>query len=203
MRLIDYYRLTRITSISCLKISGAIFTSICFIITFIPGTANHTIIDYTIFFIICVLLGNGFGAFILILAFLSGYLKSKDIVDLYNSIPESIRNDINLNLVYKNQNSKSNFLEALIYCDKYDFPIIIEKSADKKKIRIIALSYIDSVDLQNKIRKIKEKYIKHEITLTGWGYCRNVEAKEWNDWDKINFESAFLELIQVTKNETE
>lgn len=203
MKLLDYYRLTKPTSISCLKISGVIFTSLCFIITFIPGTAKHTILDYVTFFALCLLLGNSFGALILLVGFFSAYFKAKHIFNLYYSIPESIRNELELQLIVLNYLSKYNFLEMQIYCDKYELPITIEKSAGKKTIRIIALSEdFNSNNSQNKIREANKKYSFKKISLTGMGYSKIVNPNEFKLWNKDDFENAFMELIQVTKNES-
>ncbi len=201
MNFTDYYRLTKLTLISRLKISGAIFTSICFIITLLAGTANHTLADCAIFFLKCVLIGNGVGVFILIIALLKGYFKAKDIFNLLNSIPKQIRDELNLDLTRKRQSSKYNFLEMFIYCDTYELPIGIEKSIDKKTVKIVALSdYMDFTKFAKITSETEHHSPNKRLMFSGWNYSKNIELIEWQNWRKSDFETSFLELIAVTKN---
>ena len=85
----EYFKLTKETSKNCLKICGVIFTSIYAIIALITGYKNVSFADSIEIFVLCFLLGNGFGLLIWALAITSSYGQIKSMIKkhLYHHNP--------------------------------------------------------------------------------------------------------------------
>lgn len=200
MRFKDYFNLTKETTVNCLKICGVIFTSIYTVIAIITGFKNDSIVGAIEVFIICFLLGNGFGVFIWLLAISSAFSNYKNKTKFYNSIPENIRNEYGLTLVVKPQNPKFNFLELEILDTKSKHPFRFDYN--KSEIWITIYNDLYLIDnFQKKMIEINKKYRREKIVLTGWGLRKIIKKRDWQLINEKRINNIFQELIEISKTE--
>lgn len=111
MNINQYFILTRPTALSCLKISAFVFTSCATILAAVIQWKAGKSGESLEIFIATELLGNGLALFIYILAFFDGYYRASRIIDLFDHVPQTIKDKNNLMLVRKNLNPAYNFLQ--------------------------------------------------------------------------------------------
>lgn len=197
----DYYKLTKETTNSCLKICGVIFTSIYAIIAVIIGYKNESFVDSIEIFVLCFLLGNGFGLFIWVLAITSAYGQTKSMIKFFNSIPNEVKEKFGLSLIAKPQNSKYNYLQLEIVDSKSENPYIF--NFDKEFVWIAIINDLRTVEnFQKRMIEIQKKYKKERIVLTGWGLRKNIKWKDWKGIsnEEINQIFEILRTISIEEN---
>ena len=195
MTLREYYRLTIETTKSCFKICGVIFTSIYALIAIVSGYKNESFSDTIEIFIICFLLGNGFGLFIWLFAFFSSFGQFKSMTRFYESIPNETKEEFGLILISKPQNPKYNFLQLEILDTKSEHPFLFKY--DKKFVWIVLINDLSVINnFQKRIFEIQKKYKMQQIVLTGWGLRKNIK---WKDWKTITNEKVNLVLEELKK----
>ncbi len=111
MNLKQYFILTKPTALSCLKISAFVFTSCATIIAAVIQWKTGKSEESLDIFIATELLGNGLALLIYILAFFDGYYRASRMIDIFDHIPQTIKDRYNLVLVRKKLNPKYNFLQ--------------------------------------------------------------------------------------------
>ncbi|MDR1983551.1 MAG: hypothetical protein LBQ28_01825 [Prevotellaceae bacterium] len=205
MKFREYYKLTKITTKNCLKISGVIFTAISAIIYGITETMNRSdsIIEVTIVFFTCFLLGNSFGLFICILAIISGFKQVQSTIHFYNSIPTAIREKFELGLQPKPLNDRYNYLNLQIigYISNAHL-LVFEQLKSINGVQIILMCKFDNnLNLQKRILEIGKKYKKEQIALTGWGLSKRVKKKKWKSITEAEIENYINELFVVSEKE--
>lgn len=195
----DYYRLTKITTVTCFKIFGAIFTSIYVLIAIITGYKNESVLDLLEIFAISFLLGNSLGVFIWFLAISSGFQQSKSTVKFFNTIPAKIREKFGLQLIEKPQDSRYNYLNFHIISTNSETPSFFGLFSGKKEVFItIANEFYENINFQKKMLEIQKKYKKQKITLTGWGLRKTFELKKWEMMKEDEIDGIINELLTIS-----
>jgi hypothetical protein len=198
----DYFEMTRITTNCCIKISGIIFTSI-FVIIFVLTEmryATNSILEPVKWFIICVLLGNGFGLFILFLAITSGYKQVKSTVRFYNSIPENIKIKYGIQLQPVFRDERYNYLNYQILNGIPNSPLVRFAKSGNKVFIFLDSYFEETVNFQAKILELNKKYKRKHISLTGYGLKKTIRKKDWNHIND-NTENHIRELFDIAHGE--
>lgn len=198
MTFTDYYKLTRDTTNSCIKISGAIFTSIIAVIAIIFGYKNESASDSIEIFVISFLSGNGIGFIIWFLAILSAYAQVKAKIRFYGSMPKAVIEGLGLILVAKPLNPKYNFIQLEIIDTNSKHPYIFDIYKEYVYITV-AIDLRDVNDFQERMIDIQKRYKKEQVSLTGWGLRKSIKLK---DWEKVTFEEVemILEELKAISN---
>jgi hypothetical protein len=197
----EYYKLTRETTNSCIKICGVIFTSIYAVIAIITGYRNESFSDSIEIFLICFLLGNGFGLFIWFLAIISAHGQVKAMTKFYDYIPKEIKDRFGLSLVARPQNPKYNYLQLEILDTTSKQPYLF--NFDKKYVWIAIINDLSTIDnFQKRMIDIQKRYKKEQIVLTGWGLRKNIKRKEWKmiTYEKVDMILEELKTISNKEN---
>jgi hypothetical protein len=114
----QYFLLTKVTSISCIKICAFLFTSIATIIAALVTWETGTNEDAWEVFIGTELFGNGLALFIYVVAFLDGYYRAKRTISQWERVPQTVKSNYSLALVRKNLNPKYNFMQFEIMSEQ-------------------------------------------------------------------------------------
>lgn len=197
----EYFKLTKETSKNCLKVCGVIFTSIYAIIALITGYKNESFADSIEIFVLCFLLGNGFGLFIWALAITSSYGQIKSMIKFFNSIPHEVKERLGLRLIAKPQNPKYHYLQLEIVDTISDNPFIF--NFDKESVWMAIVNNLRMVDnFQKRMIEIRKKYKKERIELTGYGLRKNIKWKEWKGFtnEDVNLIFEKLRTISIEEN---
>jgi len=189
----DYCKLTKGTTISCIKICGVVFTSICVFIAIVFGYKNESFTDAIEICIICFLLGNVLGFLIWFLAITTAYRQVKTIIKFYDSIPNEIIEQFGLELMERPQNSRYYFLQLDLLDTKSAQQFLYRY--DKKNVCITMINDSDNIEnFQKRMFEIKKKYKKEHIILDGWGLSKIIK---WKDWQKITSEEVRFVLERL------
>jgi len=200
MKFKEYYKTTKDTTNSCIKICGVIFTSIYVIIAIGTGYKNQSIIDSLEIFVLCFVLGNAFGLFIWLLAITASYSQTKNTIRNFNSIPENIQKEFGFKLFVKPQNPKYNYMELDIICVDKENPISLD--FEKKFVSITLRTDLRNVDnFQKRFMEIGKKYKKQRISLTGFGLRKSIKRKDWNEITQSGVYNIIDNLKEVSKDE--
>jgi hypothetical protein len=158
-----------------------------------PDTTN-SILELIQWYVICILLGNCFGLFILLIAITGGYQHAKSTVRFYNSIPENIKTRHKIHILPIFQKYDYPNYQILNHTPNTPF-VRFEKKGNKIFI-FIDISFAEKVNFQAKMMELNKKYKHKHISLTGWGLRKTMNS---NDWD--NLEEYILELVEIAPNE--
>jgi hypothetical protein len=158
-----------------------------------PDTTN-SILELIQWYVICILLGNGFGLLILFIAMIGGYKHAKSVIHFYNSIPEDVKT--------------AHKMYILPVLQKYDYPnyqilnhtpstprVRFEKRGDKILL-FIHITFAENVNFYAKMEELNKKYEHQNISLTNEGLKKTMDS---DDWD--NLIEYILELLEITSNE--
>ena len=144
-------------------------------------------------FVLCFLLGNGFGLLIWALAITSSYGQIKSMIKFFNSIPHEVKERLGLRLIAKPQNPKYHYLQLEIVDTISDNPFIF--NFDKKFVWIAIVNDLRMVDnFQKRMIEIRKKYKKERIELTGYGLRKNIKWKEWKGFTNEDVNLIFEKL---------
>lgn len=196
----EYRKLTRTTSINCLKISGIIF-SICFCIIYILTEALSTpFLKNLLMIVICIILGNLFGVYIWLLAILSSFAKVKRLSKLLDELPKNIKDFYDISLLLTTKDEKNNYPDCKVVSFKTNYPF--ELNCDRYHIYLKLYYTFNSVEnlIQNK-SEINQKYKKEQIELSGFNFVEKSKRKEWHLMTQDDLEKRIKHLIEISEAE--
>jgi hypothetical protein len=203
----EYFKLTKFTTITFLKITGIIFSTICVILLILTEYEDVFILSDSIvtpikWLIICILCGNGFGLFICIMAVTSSYRDVKSTYLLFFSIPQEIKEKFDITITFEKNNPKYNYPKFIICSYKPNTPILIFRRIPQKEIQIIILNQIDNnINFPKYMLSIDKKYKKQQIFLTGSGLSTIIKWKKWKKLAPSEIENYINELIITSEKE--
>jgi hypothetical protein len=202
----EYFKLTKFTTITFLKITGIIFTTICVIILTLTEYKEMFVFSDSIvtplkWYIICIALGNGLGLFISILALTSAYKSAKSAHLLFLSIPHEIKEKFDIGMSFEKENPQYNYLRIQIISSKSDTPIFIFRCLPQKEMQIIIVNQIENINFQKYQFDIDEKYGQQQILLTEWGLSIIMKLKKWKTLTQSEMEDYINELIITSEKE--
>ena len=194
----EYRKLTKTTSINCLKISGIIF-SICFCIIYILTEALSTpFLKNLLMIVICILLGNLFAVFIWLLAVSSSFTKVKKSQKFINELPKNITDYYNITMIFdKRGDTRFNYPDCKIIGYKDDYAFLL----DWEKSYVLLTLLNDSELLWLKKPEFDKKYKNENIELTGFGLMQKSKRKEWSQITQTELDKRIQHLIEIIKAE--
>lgn len=110
----QYFKLTKQTSLYCLKICSILFSVIAMILYLAIEWDKNNEDNPIVILIICELFGLGLAMFILFVAMVEGYVKSKVVLNRFSRIPDDVKKHYALELVQKPLNPKYYYLDFQI-----------------------------------------------------------------------------------------
>ncbi|MDR3244864.1 MAG: hypothetical protein LBT50_00345 [Prevotellaceae bacterium] len=199
----EYYRDTKGTTKLCLRVTGILFTTVCagiLVLTELKGLSS--IAEVVKMFIICILLGNGFGFLLCLIAMIVGYRNAKAMMSIFESVPKWIRFKYEIKVAKGSLTSKYNYMSVYIYTTNPNYPIFFLWTLSKKRVRISIVNKLpETVNYAEYRRSIYKRYKEQQIELIGWGLSKIISREKWKKVTIAEVEDYFTELIVTAKKE--
>lgn len=199
----DYFKITRPTTSYRVKIVGVIFTVITVIIVALnpENYSSNSILEPIKMFVICFLLGNGFGLFIFSLAITEGYKQVKSTIRFYNSIPENIKMKYGIHLQPITRDKRYDYLNLQIM-NRISNNLVVRFEKSKNEVFIFLYAvFNENINFQKKVLELNKKHKKLYISLTGWGLKKTIHEKEWDNINDEKLEYCIEELCKIAHDE--
>jgi len=202
MTFIKYLKLNKDTIYFGLKITGLIFSIFTLIILFLKEDLSNTF--YAIkMMIVCIIIGNLFGVFIIFLAAVAGYTEAKPFLKFYNQTSDEFKNHFGIVLTTELYDKRLEFSRFVIEGTKNNTLLRFDFDHRQNSVLLtLRLDYSQAseeafYDAQKKIKKYK----KQSVRLTGWGLQKAIKLKEWRKMNIDDIDEIFKELYDIAINE--
>ena len=133
----QYFKMNKQTTWSCLRICSIIFAGCATAISIIVKYSKGVDEDPVMVFIACELFGYAFALFIFILAITSAYAKAKSAIKTFYSIPQTVRNEYQLELIQRSLNPKYWFMEFdIVQSNGIEYNFLDQRTINEIKNRL-------------------------------------------------------------------